>query len=61
MKQGQAYRSDIGHLYRLICDEMDILFSRKVSREQYEPIREHLEIEKERLAALYYGRPWGQE
>jgi len=55
---GSPSRSDTRHLFTMICDELDMLFSRKVSREQYAGIREHLEIEKERLTALYYERPW---
>ena len=51
-------RPDTRHLFTLICDEMDMLLSRMVSRDQYGPIREHLETEKQRLVDLYYGRPW---
>lgn len=51
-------KSQIHDWYLMVCDELTLISRRKGIRDQYAAIKDHLETEKERLAALYYGRTW---
>lgn len=51
-------KKQITHLFKMIQDELELIWSANITPDQRQARREHLSTELRRLTSLYHGRSW---